>query len=138
MAIKGFEQFGKSEVCIVLVSDSVVKFLSKQKSNANRKKNTVKVGLTLNKLNERGLQGVNNTEQFVHEGKFPSGRPNNHKQSVYAVKSGQIRIYGGLVGAGDRQYFLCVEGAIKQQNRADQNQLRRVAKYLGDCYDKLG
>jgi hypothetical protein len=68
--------------------------------------------------------------QFPSEGRHPSGAKGGASLQVSAVKSHQLRIYGGFVDLPPRA-FVCPEAAIKKQNKADQGQLKRVAKKLG-------
>ncbi len=74
---------------------------------------------------------------FELEGRFPSGVAGIQKQAVYVVKAYNVRVYGGYVGNKPRR-FVCVEGAIKKQNKADLKQLKRVAKALGVLNDEYG
>ena len=70
-------------------------------------------------------------KQFNREGRHPNGKPDGKKMAVFAIKSYQLRVYGGWV-RGALLVFECPEATIKKQKTADQNQLKRVAKKIGD------
>jgi hypothetical protein len=82
----------------------------------------------LDQLSENGFQDLNE-KQFKTEARFPSG--GGKKILVYAAKSYQLRLYGGFQEGSPRK-FVCPEGAIKKNNKADQNQLKRVAEKVGE------
>lgn len=81
----------------------------------------------LNHLSENGPEDLND-EQFKTEGRFPSG--GGKTNLVFAMKSYQLRVYG-CFQAGTPRKFVCPEGAIKKDNKADQKQLKRVASKVG-------
>ncbi|WP_413719220.1 hypothetical protein [Silicimonas sp. MF1-12-2] len=82
----------------------------------------------MDELSEVGFRDLNE-KQFKTEGRFPSG--NGANILIYAAKSYQLRIYGGFTSGTPRK-FVCPEGAIKKDNKADQKQLKRVAKKVGE------
>lgn len=82
----------------------------------------------LDHLSESGYHDLND-KQFKTEGRFPSN--GGKSVLVYAMKSYQLRIYG-VFREGSMRKFICPEGAIKKGNKADQKQLRRVAKKAGE------
>ena len=71
--------------------------------------------------------------QFKREGKFPTGGKKGGKIAVDVFKAYQLRVYGGLVPKTGR--FVCTELDIKKQNQADQECLKRAARYLSDFID---
>lgn len=134
MKIEGYKALSEkheTDEFHVMISDEVYDFL-KENSNGRSRKNVTKVALTLKNIGRNGLKGVANTTLFVREGKFPSGKPGKPDVAVYAAKSDQVRIYGGLITVRGEKVFLCTEGAIKKRDKADQAQLKRVGKTLGD------
>jgi hypothetical protein len=68
------------------------------------------------------------SQQYKNEGRHDVG---GKKIPVYAIGAKQLRVYGGWVGSEPR-IFLCPEVAIKKAKKADQEQLHRVAKKLGE------
>jgi hypothetical protein len=70
-------------------------------------------------------------KQFNSEGRHPNGRLDGKKTAVFAIKSHQLRVYGGFV-TGPPLVFECPEASIKKQRTANQAQLKRVAKKIGD------
>ena len=79
-------------------------------------------------LSDNGFRDLNDT-QFKSEGRFASA--NGKSVMVYAAKSYQLRIYGFFQDTKIRN-FVCPEAAIKKTNKADQSQLKRVAKKAGE------
>lgn len=69
-----------------------------------------------------------NDKQYKQEGRYPSA---SGKTVVGAVKSYQLRVYGGWLD-GPPRVFLCPEVTIKKTNKADQKQLKRVAAKVGE------
>ncbi|MEW2917242.1 hypothetical protein AB1A64_09220 [Ruegeria sp. ANG10] len=126
----GFESFGSGSFCPVLVAPSVTEFLVKE--NKSDRRHVAKIGQILEKLSVYGPLHLNNTEQFKHEGKFPTGNVRGGDVSVYVVKAFQLRVYGGLVRRNGKSMFVCIEAAKKKKNRADQQQLKRVARIIGE------
>ena len=82
----------------------------------------------LEQLCEYGYEEMTET-QFKSEARLPAG--DGKKVLVYAVKAYQFRLYGWF-DSGMPRRFMCPEGAIKKDNKADQAQLRRVAKMAGE------
>lgn len=70
-------------------------------------------------------------KQFNSEGRHPTGRVDGKKVAVFAIKSYQLRVYGGWV-KGAPLVFECPESTIKKQRTANQVQLKRVAKKIGE------
>ncbi len=66
----------------------------------------------LKRLAEEGPRFFN-IEQFRMEGRYPAARPGVADVAVYALKSYQVRIYGGYRDG----MFLCVEYDRKQKNK---------------------
>ena len=85
-------------------------------------------GRILDHLSENGFQDLTE-KQFKTEGRFTSGGGRNIL--VYAAKSYQLRLYGWFQERSPRK-FIVPEGVIKKDNKADQNQLKRVAKKAGE------
>jgi hypothetical protein len=127
---RGFEQHQEGESHTVWVSETVIEFL--EKHNSNRRKDVMKIGQILTRISEYGLQSINNTEQLRREGKYPDGCGGSSSVSVYAIKAHQLRVYGGLVKRGQKSDFYCIEAKQKKKDKADRNQLLRVAKSLGE------
>ncbi|PWE26805.1 hypothetical protein C4N9_20430 [Pararhodobacter marinus] len=82
----------------------------------------------LDHLSENGPADLND-KQFKAEGRFPTG--SGKTAMVYAAKSYQLRIYG-CFDEGTALQLRCPEGAIKKDNKADQDQLKRVARKAGE------
>lgn len=99
---------------------------------STKEKDVNKVVLVLRRLADLGHKGVNNTEFFRHEGKFKTGLSRPDRVAVYAVKSHQVRIYGGFATIDGCSTFVCVEAAVKKKDKADPAQLVRVARRLGE------
>lgn len=127
---RGFEQLKKGESHTVWVSETVIEFLEKHRPN--RRKDVMKIGQILKRLSDNGVQGINNSEQLKWEGKFPDGNKGGKEVSVYAIKSYQLRVYGGFVNHGRVSNFFCIDAALKKKDKADRSQLVRVAKSLGE------
>ncbi len=137
MQIEGYRPHGErheTDDLHVFLAIKVIEFL-KEHAGANRK-DVKKVAATLESIRRNGLQGMNNNTLFVREGKFPSGRPGVADVAVYAVKSFQLRVYGGIIRIKGQSVFLCPEAVKKQKDRADQAQLERVAKILGEHHER--
>lgn len=138
MQIDGYRQHGdrdETDAFHLLLAVDVIEFLRGEANGGNRK-HVTKVGHTLELIKRNGLGGIRDSTLFVHEGKFPGGRPGIGELAVYAVKSFQVRVYGGLIRWKNERVFLCPEGVIKKRDRADQEQLKRVAKILGMYHGK--
>jgi hypothetical protein len=138
MEIEGYRPHGKrheSDELHVHLSFKLVDFLTQEGAGANRK-DVRKVATTLENIRRNGLQGMSNNTLFVREGKFPSGRPGLADVAVYAVKSFQVRVYGGIIRIKGASVFLCPDGAVKKKDLADRAQLERVAKVLGEYHER--
>lgn len=138
MQIDGYRPHGEyheTDDLHMLLADEVWEFLKKEAAGANRQ-HVKKVSLTLENIRRNGLQAMNNNTLFVREGKFPSGQPGMADIVVYAAKSFQTRVYGGIVRIKGQSVFLCPEGVIKKDQKADRRQLERVAKVLGNYHER--
>lgn len=138
MRIDGYRPHGErheTDAFYMLLSDEVIRFLAREVRGANAR-HVRKVGHTLEAVRRNGLAGVSNSTLFVREEKFPSGQPGMSDIAVYAAKSWQLRVYGKLIRINGDSVFMCPEGTIKRTNRADQDQLARVAKVLGKYNDR--
>jgi len=138
MQIEGYNLLGKrheTDELHMWLSERVADFLKAERRGANRK-HVDKVVLILANVQRNGLRDLNNNTMFVPEGRFPSGRPGVADMAVYAAKSYQLRVYGGIVRISGRSVFLCPDGTVKKQNKADRAQLERVAKILGDYHER--
>lgn len=138
MQIEGYRPHGErheTDDLHVFLALKVIEFLRQEGADSNRK-DVKKVAATLDNIRRNGLPGMSNNTLFVREGKFPSGRPGMADVAVYAVKSFQLRVYGGIVRIKGQSIFLCPETVIKKKDRADQAQLERVAKILGEHHER--
>jgi hypothetical protein len=138
MQIDGYRPHGKrdnTDAFHLLLSEEVIAFLGAESGGGNRQ-HVKKVGHTLELIKRNGLQGVQNNTLFVYEGKFSSGKPGTADLSVYAVKAHQVRVYGGLIRVRGESVFLCPEATIKKRDKANQEQLERVARTLGSYYER--
>ena len=91
---------------------------------------TARIGRSLDHLSEQG-PGDLNEQQFKAEGRFPTGDKAGKKVMVYVAKAFQLRVYG-CWSDGPPRRLMCPEGAIKKTNKADQEQLKRVAHCVGE------
>lgn len=137
--IEGYGEIARGDCCLVLGSSAVRDLLQEhQRLSAKARKDVHKVGLILRRLAEYGYENLQNTEQFKRQGKFPTGMRRGGEVAVYAVKSFQLRVYGGFIKVTEgTSMFACVEGAVKKRDSADQSQLLRVAKVLGEINDQF-
>lgn len=139
MVIAGYAEYEPEQKTFevqVYLADEVVAYLAKEGRKGTRNERHVrKAQITLKTLKRDGLDRVRDSFQFKREGKFPSGRKIGGDQVVYEVKSDQVRIYGGPVFTGNKTTFFFVEAVTKQKDKADQEQLKRVAKRLGVLAD---
>lgn len=138
MQIEGYRPHGErheTDDLHVFLAIKVIEFLRQEGAGANRK-DVKKVAATLENIRRNGLQGMSNNTLFVREGKFPSGRAGMADVAVYAVKSFQLRVYGGIIRIGGQSVFLCPEHAVKKRDLADRAQLERVAKVLGEHHER--
>lgn len=122
------EQF-KGDACAVRLSSEVLGKLEEHKKRSKAAaKDVMKVGAILEQLSIRGVRGMNNREQFRHEGKFTVGKAGSADCAVYAIKSFNLRIYGGFVDGT----FHAVEMDVKKKDKADPAVLQRAARKLGE------
>lgn len=138
MQIDGYRPHGKrdsTDAFHLLISEEVIAFLKSEGGGGNRQ-HVKKVGHTLELIKRNGLQGVQNNTLFVHEGKFSSGQPGMADLTVYAAKSYQLRVYGGLIRVRGESVFLCPQGTIKKRDLANRRQLERVAETLGSYHER--
>lgn len=138
MQIDGYKAHGErhdTDRLHMHIALDVIEFLRREAAGANRP-HVKKVGATLEHIRRNGLPAMSNSTLFVREGKFPSGKPGMAEMVVYAAKSFQLRVYGGIVQIDRQSVFLCPEWAIKKQDKADRAQLERVAKVLGEYHER--
>lgn len=128
--LEGFEQLTKDQEIDVWISPKVGDFLNSYREPNG--KDVRKVLQILRKLGQFGTKMVGGTEFFKHEGKFKTGRKDGSSLAVYAVKSFQLRLYGGFLTIGGRHCFLAIEAVQKKRNKADRTVLERVAAALGE------
>lgn len=81
----------------------------------------------MNHLSESGPEDLH-AKQFKSEARHKGA--DGKDVMVYAIKAYQLRIYGGWLRTHPLQ-FQCPEATIKKDQKADQVQLKRVAKKLG-------
>jgi hypothetical protein len=137
--IDGYAKVHDGDGCLILGSQQVAEFLRNYRKKGRRESKAVdKVGLILKRIAEYGFDDMKNKEQFRHEGKFAGGGRRGGEFAVFAVKSDQLRIYGGLgKGLAGKPTFVCVEAVAKQKDKADQSLLARVARTLGEIHDHV-
>jgi mRNA-degrading endonuclease RelE of RelBE toxin-antitoxin system len=116
--IEHYNQFAKGAHCEVWMH---VKALKEYKSAPA--KDRARIERILDHLSEQGPDMLNQ-EQFKQEMR-------HQNVVVFAAKSYQLRVYGGWKN-GDPRLFLCPEIAIKKDNKADKDQLKRVAIKVGE------
>lgn len=119
----GYRKEKDGRFCSVWISPKAAKIIESATASDRRK-----TGRYLEELAKNGREFLHN-QQFKYEGKFPSGKGDDY--AVYVVRGHLLRIYGGFVGER-RKKFVCPEAAIKKRDKADQKQLKRVAKALGE------
>ncbi|WP_299303692.1 hypothetical protein [uncultured Litoreibacter sp.] len=122
--IPGYEIVVEGKYCVVLMSKKAKKTFLISPDAARARALRI-----MEELADNGPKDLI-ASQFPSEGRHPSGGENGANVLVSAVKSHQLRVYGGFVDLPPRA-FVCLETAIKKQNKADQGQLQRVAKKLG-------
>lgn len=115
----------------VFISRDVEKFLKSEQKGANRK-HVMKIHATLGSIRRFGFQGLEDATLFKSEGRYKSGQPGMADIAVYALKAWQIRVYGGIITRTGCSVFMLPEATIKKVNKADMDQLSRVAKKLGE------
>ena len=125
--LDGYEKGWSGQHCEIWLSEKAVSQLKDLKFSA---KDLARAKFIAEELAENGGENLNDLK-FKSEGKFPTGRPNGAKTTIWVIKAHQLRMYGGFVNLNGKK-FLCVEVAKKQQNKADQKQLKRIGKKLGD------
>lgn len=138
MQIDGYRPHGErheTDSLHIQIAEAVIEFLRREADGANRQY-VKKVGATLDNIRKNGLPSINNNTLFVREGKFSSGQAGMSEIVVYAVKSYQLRVYGGIVKIKNQPVFLCPDGAIKKKDKADRAQLERVARVLGEYHER--
>jgi hypothetical protein len=128
--ITGFSSYCSGDHGAVLLSEEAAEFLEEEVQNDRQ--HVKQLDRILRRLCDFGQANLNKTEQFRKEDSFPSGVKGKPDIAVYAVKAHQLRLYGGFLTIGNTRAFVCVEGVRKRNNRADQEQLRRVARRLGE------
>lgn len=141
MQIEGYEEHAPDEPyweVQVYLSKDVLAFFDNEGRKGNRNEPHVKKAKgILTKLKRFGLDHVRGSYQFKREGRFPSGKKSGGDQAVDEVKSDQVRVYGGAVSFRGMTAFYFVEATAKKDNKADQDQLKRVAKALGEISERL-
>lgn len=118
-----YQKLAAGPYCEVTISSKALRDLKKAPG-----KDRARALQILNHLSEHGPDDLNNT-QFKSEGRKKRG--DGSSVMVYAVKAYQVRIYGGWL-PGPPPEFRCPEATIKKSQKADQEQLKRVASKLGE------
>lgn len=119
----GYKKVADGAYCGIFFAPKVLKIYRKAPANDRARMERI-----LDHLSEKGPQDLND-KQFKAEGRFPCG--GGRDAMVYAAKSYQLRIYGCWQSA-PTLLLLCPEATIKKDNKADQKQLKRVAKKVGE------
>lgn len=119
----GYDKVAEGAYCEIWFAPKALKTYKKATEEDRARMNRV-----LDHLSEQGYSDLTDT-QFKSEGRFPSG--GGKKVLVYAAKAYQLRLYG-VFQQGSPRRFICPEGAIKKDNKADQKQLKRVGKKAGE------
>lgn len=119
----GFEKVADGAYCEIWFAPKALKTYSKAPASDRARMERI-----LDHLSEHGPQDLND-KQFKAEGRFPCG--NGKEVMVHAAKSYQLRVYG-CWQSGPPLRLVCPESVIKKDNKADQKQLRRVAKKVGE------
>ena len=127
----GYRKLGEGALCEIWANDGTYAILRKAPPG-----DIQKVKLILAELSEHGSADLNK-EQFRDEGHFSAGKAGAGRYTVYAVKSYQLRIYGGFVGE-ENAFFVCENALLKKRDKADQAVLKRVARALGELNERLG
>lgn len=127
----GYRRLGKGARCEIWTNEDTYAILAKAPP-----KNIQKARQILVELAESGRDDLNR-EQFRDEGRYSGGSAARGDYAVYAVKSYQLRIYGGYVGENDA-FFVCEIALIKKKNEASKTVLERVARALGELDERLG
>lgn len=121
--MNGHEKVADGAYCEIWFSDKALKVFKKGPPNDRARMNRI-----MDHLSKHGYEDLND-KQFKTEGRFPAGDGNT--VLVYAAKAYQLRLYGFFMNETPRK-FICPEAAIKKDNKADQKQLKRVARKVGD------
>lgn len=129
MQIDGYSHMGKGDACDVWIKPKAFK-----DSKSAQKPDRAKAQLILETIRDHGIANVPD-DAFKDEGRHDSGVVGLGRQQVFAVSAGQLRLYCGFVGDG-QLCLIAAESAIKKTQKADQKQLRRVAKEIGRLNDK--
>jgi len=119
-----YREHHKGSYCTILVSEEANDI--SMDAPAKDRKRTINI---LKEFAENGMENLTK-QQMVIEGQFPAGGNPPRMITVYAVKSYQLRTYGAVIENNGRR-FLCVESTLKKTQKADQAQLRRVARKIG-------
>lgn len=128
--MQGLKLLSEGKCGKVFITQSVEKELGKFFSGDFR---------TLNGLKERCKKfanfgrGVFSGEQFKFEGKHSKGTVDGKVISVWAISFKQARLYGCLSSSED--LFIAGSCDKKQQNKANQEKLRKAAKVYA-AYEK--
>lgn len=120
-----YKRVAEGPHCEVWVHDDVEKALRNAPA-----KDRARVGNIIEHLSAYGQDGLHE-EKFKFEDRYTVG---HERIPVYAIKSYQVRIMGGW-REGKTRKFLCPEATIKKNNKASQEQLKRVAKKVGEYND---
>lgn len=121
--LDGFNKVAEGAFCEVWFGPKALKEFKKAPANDRARAERI-----LDQLSEEGPQDLNE-KQFKSEGRFSTGQ--GGEAMVYAVKSYQLRVYG-CWHSGPPLRLMCPEAKIKKDNKADQSQLKRVAKKVGE------
>jgi len=131
MTMHGYNELGEGDYCAVYSSIEAFDVASEASDSEVRRTQRI-----LEEVAKNGRKDLNE-QMFKLEGRFPSGSIKLGEVAVYTTKVNALRIYCGFLTIKGRR-LLCVEAAIKKQNKADQAQLKRVAKKLGKQFDEYG
>lgn len=123
MLKNGFEKVADGKFCEVWFSKKTMKVFKKAPPKDRARTNSI-----LGHLSDLGPKDLNE-QQFKSEARFPNAKGN--EVMVYATKSYQLRVYG-CWDDGPPLKFVATEAAIKKDNKADRDQLKRVAKSVGE------
>ena len=121
----GYKKVANGPYCEIWMSNDALKIYLKAPASDRARAERI-----METLCNEGPQDLIKT-QFNSEGRHPTGGKNSKELAVFAIKSHQLRVYGGWV-KGVPLVFECPETTIKKQRTANQAQLKRVAKKIGD------
>ena len=119
-----FQKVAEGEYCEVWLHKNVVKVIRDAPAG-----DRARAGSILERLAESGPDNLHD-KQFKFEGRYSV---DHRRIAVYAVKAYQLRVLGGWEEGPSRK-FVCPEATIKQQKKADRNQLERVAIKVGEYH----